>query len=450
MFVDYAAGGFAVKGGNVVNVRPGGGPGVMESILDSGGTRIQWDPGLRQPYLDKNGDLAVTVRTGRWTTNKGVKVPIKEHRLIRDLVNNGTIAPADVMVTNATALRKEEWIQYDQQVKLAYRLRLRAWADLQKSSSYGGFSGMARMELEHEVMTDPGEALVDMDGLTEGRSDAPKYQLRGLPLTITHSDFWISSRKLAISRNSGSPIDTRMGEEAGRRIGENLERTTIGVQTGVTYGGQMTQFGGYDITSAVFGYTNYPNRLVKTGGYIPTGNGRSGTGWVPLDTVKDVLAALITLRQNRMYGPFVIYHSDDWDQYLDSDYILTGGNVATQTLRARLGAIGRQQGDDTDGYATQINGVKRLDFLFSSLTDPSHGGAGHEASNVNNAYPFTFLIVMQDPNVARAVNGMDITTVQWEVKGGMELHFKVMCIQVPQLFSDIYGNCGILQFTFNT
>jgi hypothetical protein len=54
------------------------------------------------------------------------------------------------------------------------------------------------------------------------------------------------------------------------------------------------------------------------------------------------------------------------------------------------------------------------------------------------------IMVQMTPDVARAVNGMDITTVQWESVGGMRLNFKVMAIQVPQLRADHYGSCGVL------
>jgi hypothetical protein len=39
---------------------------------------------------------------------------------------------------------------------------------------------------------------------------------------------------------------------------------------------------------------------------------------------------------------------------------------------------------------------------------------------------------------------MDITTVQWESHGGMQLNFKVMCLMLPQLRTDFYGNTGIV------
>jgi hypothetical protein len=387
-----------------------------------------FDPGLRRPYLDSHDRPCVTINTGRWTIEKGQRVPLRERRLLRDLILNGTVPP----VFNATALRKEEWIQLDTKILLASRYRLRAYADLAAANSFGGFNGMSKMILEHETMSDPGEAIVDMDGLTDGRADSPKFQLQGLPLPITHSDFWYSSRVLAISRNTSTPLDTTMGEAAGRRVAETIEKTTIGNQTGVTYGGSSTQTGGYGRTSQVYGYLNFPDRLTKNNLTVPNGTN-------PSNTISDVLAMRDSLYLNKFTGPFMLYHSNDWDKYMDNDYILTGGNVATQTLRERLKSI--------EG----IQDVRRLDFLFGTVPATSHGPGTENlvggGGGTGGAWPFTLIMVQMTPDVARAVNAMDITTVQWESVGGMRLNFKVMCIQVPQLRSDNYGNCGILQAT---
>ena len=390
----------------------------------------RWDPGFRRPYFDKHGNPAVTINRGRFTYEKGERKAIKEHVLIRDLVTNGVMSP----VFNATTLRKEEWLELDRVVLRAARYRLRAWQDLVEANSFGGFNAMGKLILEHETMTDPGEAIIDMDGLTEGRSDTLKFQLQGTPLPITHVDFFIDARKLAASRNTGTPIDTQMGEAGGRRIGESLEKQAIGNNTGVLYGGNSTQVGGYGRNSQIYGYTTFPPRLIKNNIVAPTAG-----GWTASKTLADTLACLDLLRANKFYGPFVIYHSNDWDQYMDNDYILTGGNVATQTLRNRLRAI--------DG----ITDVKRLDFLFSKqpvtdVSSSSYIGPGGEGI-ASAANPFTLLFVQMTADVARAINGMDITTLQWESVGGMRLNFKVMCIQVPQLRADFYGNCGILQAT---
>jgi len=378
----------------------------------------QFQPNLLRPYLDENNVPCVTANMARPSSPaRYEKVPIAE------MQRRGTVSP---VYNAATMLRKEEWLLLDQVVLRAARYRLRAWLDLAGSNTFGGFNGMSKMILEHEMMSDPGEAIVDMDALTPGRTDSPQFQLQGIPLPITHSDFWFSSRLLSISRNTGTPLDVQQGEAAARRVAEAIEKTTIGNQLGTLYGGFSTYIGGYAGPSQVWGYTNFPNRIT-TNIVAPT-----TAGWVAGDLLDEVLMCRDLLYANKFYGPFMIYHSNDWDRYLDNDYILTGGNVATQTLRDRLRAI--------EG----IQDVRRLDFLFSIIPPPTTGPGGE---NVTQGYPFTLLFVQMTPDVARAINGMDITTVQWESIGGMRLNFKVLCIQVPQLRRDFYGNCGILHAT---
>lgn len=414
MFVNNAIGG---AGGDVV-----------------GAVRMGFDPGYRRPYLcPETGRLVVNVHKGDTELVKGERVPVRTPSFVADEVNNGNMVAG--YVTNATALRKEEWNLYDTVILRAARYRLMAWSDLARSNTYGGFNGMAKTSLEHETMSDPGEAIVDMNGISEGRSDAPVYQLQGLPLPITHSDFYIDLRKLTASRNSGTPIDTVMGEASGRRIAESVEKTTIGIQTGLTYNA-ITQTGGYGRTASVYGYTNFSARQTRS----LAGRAPSNASWTASQTLADVLACLDQLKAAKMFGPFMIYHSNDWDKYMDNDYILTGGNVATQTLRNRLRAI--------EG----VMDVKRLDFLFASQPETNTQNSAYKGpggESLAQTYPFTLIFVqLGDPNVARAVNGMDVTTVQWETKGGMMLNFKVMCIQVPQIRADHYGNCGILHATF--
>jgi hypothetical protein len=393
----------------------GQGHGEVGEVLSD----VRFDPGLMRPFFDERGNRCVTVNTGRKrikknaqgevvTNQAGIPVyePVYENRLIGELVANGVISP----VFNATTLRKEEWIMMDDAVLRAARQRLRAWSDLAAANTYS-VPGMSTMILEHETMSDPGEAVVDMDGLAEGRTDNPLYQLEGLPLPITHSDFWFSQRRLAVGRKRGTPLETTMAEAAGRRVAEMVERTTIGAVTGVTYGGGAAT-PTYGRASTVFGYTNFTNRNTYTSVTAPTTG-----GWVPATTINEVLAMRDLLTADNFYGPFMLYYSNDWDQYMDRDYVLTGGNVATQTLRQRLKAI------------EDISDVRRLDFLTHA------------------ANPYNLLLVQMTQDVARAVNGMDITTVQWESQGGMRVNFKVMCIMVPQLRADYNGNCGICHGT---
>ena len=376
---------------------------------------------LRRPYFNRRGERAVTINTGRIVLNNKTNEYEMERKevLVSNLMQQGMYSP----VFNVTSLRKEEWIQLDQVVLRAARLRLRAWADLAAANSYGGFNAMAKETLEHETMSDPGEAIVDMDGLTEGRTDTPLFRLQGIPLPITHSDFFFSSRKLAQSRNTGTPLDTVMGEAAGRRVAEMIEKTLIGTATG--YRGDNGPYAsgyGYGTGGAtgaagtrynqVYGYTSYPDRLTKSDVTAPT-----AVGWTPEKTFNDVLAMVSQLTDGRFYGPYMLYYSTDWHQYMNGDYYVskTSGAVApTEILRDHIKKI--------DG----IQDVRRLDFLTDT---------------------FTLLLVQMTPDVCQAINGMDITTVQWESVGGMRLNFKVMAIQVPRLRSDFNARCGILHAT---
>ena len=365
----------------------------------------RYEPGLMRPYFDDKGQRCVTINTGRKVKNeKGIYVPEFKKTLISNLAANGLGNP----VWNATSLRKDEWITMDQQILKSARQRLRAWSDLAAVSSFSGFNGMSKTILESESMSDPGEAIVDMDGISEGRSDSPLFKNRGLPLPITHSSFWFSSRNLAVSRNSGTPLDLTMAEAAGRRVAEMVEKTLIGAETGISYG-KAANYPDYEIPT-VYGYTNFGQRNTKTDLTTPTGSN-------PASTVQDVLEMRQLLYDDHFYGPYMLYHSDDWDSYLDNDYyaLATSGMASpSQTLRDRLRKI--------EG----IQDVRRLDFLTDT---------------------FTLLLVQMTSDVARAVNGMDITTIQWESKGGMQLNFKVMAIMVPQLRADYNGNCGIVHAT---
>ena len=96
---------------------------------------------------------------------------------------------------------------------------------------------------------------------------------------------------------------------------------------------------------------------------------------------------------------------------MNADYSAAKGD---NTLRDRLLRI------------EQIQDVRRLDFFTNT---------------------FSLLVVQMTPDVARAVNGLDFTTLQWQTMGGMRLNFRVMAIQVPQLRADYNGNCGICHGT---
>lgn len=373
-------------------------------------TNLRFETGLLRPYFDRYGRRCVTINTGRVRVNPTTKRKEAEQASIpiANLMQQGIYSP----VFNATSLRKDEWVQIDTTVIRAARQRLRAWDDLSAANTYGGFDGMSKMTLEYEAMSEAGEAVVDMSGMTPGRNDYPLFKLRSIPLPIIHCDFWFDARKLAVSRNGGTPLNMTMPELAGRRIGEMIEQITIGTVTGVAYGGNTTGRYAHDTggglgASQIYGYTNFPHRITKTDLTVPTGSN-------PEAVAQDVIEMRELAYAAGFYGPFILYHSTSYDQWLDSDYFRTGGTAIHSTLRDRVKAI--------DG----IQDVRRLDYLTSG---------------------YQMILVQMTSDVAEAVNGMDITTLQWESSGGMRLNFKVMAIQVPRLKSDYNNATGIVHGT---
>lgn len=326
------------------------------------------DPGVLRPFISGDGRSLITLN------------------------QNGV---DQSFVTNTTSmLRKDDWLILDEAVVKAAKPRLRAVGDLRSAGlQYTIPNGMSKTVLQYERQTDINGATISMDGLRKGESDRPLWDLNNLPLPIIHKDFKFSLRQVAASRNGGSPLDTTTAELAARRVAEEAEQLLLGTTSSYTYGG-----------GSIYGYTNFPGRLTKAMTNPTTG------GYSPSTTLNEVLAMKLQSQLAFHYGPWVIYSSPLWDVVLDGDYTLTGGNVTTSTLRARLKQI--------DG----ITDVRTLDYLTG----------------------YQIILVQQTSDTARIVVGMDIVTVQWETEGGMELNFKVMCIMVPQLRSDINGNCGIV------
>lgn len=300
--------------------------------------------------------------------------------------------PTVVPVINATAtLRKDDWKILDDAIVKAAKPRLRAVGDLRgRGLQLVIPNGMGRTVLETEAQSDISGAIVSMDGLRESEADRPTFDLNSLPLPIIHKDFFFSARQILTSRNGGSPLDTTTAELAGRRVAEEAEKLLLGVSATYTYGG-----------GTIYGLTNFPSALSKE---LTDPTTSSWTG-------NTLLTELLSMRGKSYdayhYGPFVLYVAPDWDEYLDADYSSTKGD---NTLRERIQKI------------SGIESIQTMDYMEN----------------------YDIVMVQMTSDVVRMIVGMEITTVQWETKGGMQLNYKVMAILVPQVRADSNGKTGIV------
>jgi uncharacterized linocin/CFP29 family protein len=303
----------------------------------------------------------------------------------------GKFEPQAIPTTNAVAtLRKDDWITLDRAVVAAAKPRLKLVGALRAGGlTYTMPNGMASTVLQTETQSDISGATISMDGLRKSEGDRPVFELSNLPLPLIHKDFSFSARQVMASRQGGSPLDTSTAELAARRVAEEAEKLAIGT-LGFQYGGGL-----------IYGLVNFPSRLTK----VLTNP--ASTGWTPKTTVLEVL----DMRQKSIdalhYGPWMLFVGTAWDAYLDADYSDAKGD---NTLRERIAKI---QG---------INGVESLDYLSG----------------------YQMVLVQWTADVIREVIGMDVSTVQWESQGGMQINFKVMAILVPQLRGDITGKTGIV------
>jgi len=301
----------------------------------------------------------------------------------------------EAILTNATAtLRKDEWIFLDQAIVRAATPRLRAVADLRAAGlEFQLPNGLSRTVFETQNVSGVTGAKIGMDPVNKSENDRPVYDLGMLPLPVIYKDFSFSARQLAAARNSGAGIDVTSAELAARSVAEEAEKLLLGVSPSFSYGG-----------GSVYGYTNSPARKAVAMTLPSTG------GWTPLQLLKEVLAMRTASTNQFHFGPWVLYFSTDWSEVLDNDFSTAKGDL---TLRQRIAMI--------DG----ITAVRTLDYL------PAH----------------TAILLQTTSDVARMIIGMEIQTLQWETNGGLEINFKVMTIQVPQIRADFNGNSGVIHGT---
>jgi len=371
---------------------------------------VEYDAGALRPVIDGDGGKYVFMKTGHMVKNAaGREVPEREPVPLSRMIANGLVPP----ILNASALPYQAWQKIDQAVARATRDRLNAWNDLAAANTYGGFDGMSVTGIIKDTMTDAGDAKVDMDTLSNDLNDAPLYTPDILPLPIIHAGFHLSARRLAVSRNSGMPLDTTLSESCARRCAETLEKMTIGYTdfSGLTIGGS-------DFTNkGIYGFRTQPDRITKS-------DVTATAGFVASTFVTDVIAMKELARAQKYFGPFNLYYSTGWDQYLARDYYATAtaaGVVApTKTVLERV---------------QMIQGISKVSILdMFTNTDE-------------------LLLVQMNSDTVRAVMGMDWTTVQIPDPHGDGVAMRVMGIMVPDLRSQYVGQsissrkCGIVHGT---
>jgi uncharacterized linocin/CFP29 family protein len=295
------------------------------------------------------------------------------------------------LVTNAPAtLQYQEWLDIDRTVIEVGVRRLVGIADLQSRGLTHPLGSIGVTVSLWDRSSDMTGADVDMSGVTPGEEDTPAYLTASVPVPVIHKDFRINLRRLEASRRFGEAIDVTAANIASRVVAEASENMLFAGDPIVVEG------------ATIYGYTNHPDRNQVD----------MAVSWASIaqadndDIVADASAMLQAARNDRHYGPFIMYIPAAYEFKLDQDYRASDN----RTLRQRLLSLGGLQD------------IKIADFM---ATD-----------NV--------VLVELDRMTVDLATAQDITTVQWSHMGGMQERFKVMAIWVPRLKSDFDGRSGIV------
>lgn len=296
--------------------------------------------------------------------------------------------------TNAI-LTYDEWKDIDRVVLEEASIRTNGIADLMSRGLVYKTNGLGATVLQWQTESDIEAASVSMDGITRGQRDRPAYVTASMPLPIIHYDFSFTAREIAASRNqsSGNPLDTTAVRLATRKVTELAEQILFQGYSAYSFGGGIIR-----------GYQDAPQRTQGNMSATWTASAATGT------TIKnDVINMQQALTNDRMHGNHMLYIPTAYQQVLGDDY----STSYPKSIKSRLMEL--------DGLID----VKVADQLT--------------AANV--------VMVQLTADVVRMVEGLAITTVQWESAGGMQINFKVMAILLPQVRNTQANRSGIVHYT---
>jgi uncharacterized linocin/CFP29 family protein len=307
---------------------------------------------------------------------------------MNDLFVNGKLN-INKFRTNSV-LRKDEWELLDTRIVDIAKHRLVAVGDVRAAGLVHNLGSFGVSISQYEKLSDMTEANVDMDGGTAGEEDRVAYELVSIPVPIIHKNFRIGLRTLEASRRLGQSLDTTQAEKAARLVADQLEYILFYGASGVVVNGQQ-----------LYGLTNQPHV-----------NTVSGADWGTITNIySNVNSAVIANEADNYFGPYALYVAKT--QFGEMRAIYTDGSGETALERVLR------------GFAGTITSIKPADTLSAG----------------------TAVLVQLTRDVVDLAVGVDVSTVQWETRGGFFQHFKIFGAMAPRVKSDYDGKSGVCVIT---
>lgn len=232
-----------------------------------------------------------------------------------------------------------------------------------------GSIGITQYEFERLNAMDAATQSMSIQDL--GTEDRVEFDLDAVPVPVTRKGFRLDQRVTALGSQRGASVAQVHTEEATRQVMEKLEDS-------LTNGGDAV-IGG----NSMPGYTNFGARQTTSFNDVEWSATTDKTNAV--DDVRD-MKQLLT--DNGYDGPYDLHIPSNWDTSVEDDYKAE----SDQTLRERI---------------LSITGVERL-FVNKQLAD-------------SNA-----VLVQMTSDVVQKAEGQDVTTVTWDIHGGLAQRWLVM------------------------
>jgi uncharacterized linocin/CFP29 family protein len=342
-----------------------------------------WHPGALRPFRVVDPDT-------RRTVGKFVTVP-KRRRNGDVVLNQETGEPVleNVPVHNAPApMIREDWLRIDETVAFLAKNLLPMWNDLYGTVPYNLPDGFGTAAIQHNVADGNAAATIGMEPTRQAERSRPLVDTAITPVPCIWSDGSFTARQVAIARRSRLPIDQTQLRYAIRACAELVDSLVLGTASSFSYAG-----------GTIYGYINHPLRFTKTV-TTPTGSNNA-------TVLLEITQMVQTLLDNNFRGPFVVYYSNSYAQWLNLDYNVT---YPSQSLISRLRQI------------PDVAAFRR----------------------VQNLSGYQLIVVQMDPDNVEGVQGMPLTPIQWQEEGGMLQAYKLLGIQFPRLRSRYDGKLGIV------
>lgn len=298
------------------------------------------------------------------------------NRIPRDFLRDGVVnrrAMYSALVENNT-LREDETREIEEALTRVARRDLVAVADLRQMGLTVNLRNIGVSTYEFDRVSPVGEATQSMSILNLGDKDLVTFARTAIPVPVTASQFELDARHQAAGTSLGEPVSLTNVEEHTRSVAEKLEDTLVN--------GSSVVLG----SNTLPGYTNFGSREQVS--YSDTHwNDISG---YPEAAVTDTIAMRTALRDNGFTGPYQLYIPANYDGVIDEDYKAE----SDRTLRERL---------------LMIDGVAGIKVLPSLPNDE-------------------VLLVQMTRSVVQAPIGQDITTVTWDMYGGLASNWAILAV----------------------